>query len=69
MKQSSISQPKLQTSPPPTQKKKKKKKKKKKNHHSINVIEQIAHRLSKSNGNDIKNSQSPKTLNLHNSVK
>jgi hypothetical protein len=50
--------------PPPTQKKKKKK-----NHHSINVIEQIAHRLSKSNGNDIKNSQSPKTLNLHNSVK
>jgi hypothetical protein len=64
MKQSSISQPKLQTSPPPTQKKKKKK-----NHHSINVIEQIAHRLSKSNGNDIKNSQSPKTLNLHNSVK
>jgi hypothetical protein len=43
--------------------------KKKKNHHSINVIEQIAHRLSKSNGNDIKNSQSPKTLNLHNSVK
>jgi len=45
------------------------KKKKKKNHHSINVIEQIAHRLSKSNGNDIKNSQSPKTLNLHNSVK
>jgi hypothetical protein len=68
MKQSSISQPKLQTSPPPTQKKKKKKKNKK-NHHSINFIEQIAHRLSKSNGNDIKNSQSPKTLNLHNSVK
>jgi hypothetical protein len=64
MKQSSISQPKLQTSPPPTQKKKKKKK-----NNSINVIEQIAHRLSKSNGNDIKNSQSPKTLNLHNSVK
>jgi len=64
MKQSSISQPKLQTSPPPTQKKKKKK-----NHQSIKVIEQIAHRLSKSNGNDIKNSQSPKTLNLHNSVK